>query len=371
MAWLINERENDEFQVGDDVSGADGCDVAVHAGIQVTEITLKSGRKIGPEHPAYIVAEVGSNWTNFHDCAQSITKAKLAGADAVKFQAFSHRALYGLPQLEVVGESHPAETEMQYALPVEWLPKLKEKADACGIDFMCTAFSPEILDAVDPHVEIHKVASAEITHVRLLERIAKSGKPVIVSTGASGEAEVLQAMYTLRECPVILMYCVASYPAHDINLKMIPFMKDRFRTPMVGYSDHSNDVGVVPFSACQRGAVVLEKHFTAVTADTPDQPHSLDPEQFKRMVTRIREGEPLWFGPSQEEHHMLTTHNRRLIATKPVAKGQPLVEGQNFGIYRSLKPEAHAFSPWLIERVNGRAANRDIAPGDGIGPGDV
>jgi sialic acid synthase SpsE len=330
-------------------------------------ITLPSGRQIGEGRPPFIIAEVGSNWLTLEDCLTSISQAKLCGADAVKFQAYNPQALYGAP---LDGSWTFAPIRLDGQLPLEWLPKLAEKAKAVGIEFMCSAFSPELVDAVDPYVNIHKVASAEMTHVRILEKLRQIGKPVILSAGASGVEDIRAALSTLGPIPVVLMYCVAAYPAREVNLGSIQLLKTQFDRP-VGYSDHSVDVGEVPFSAVERGACVLEKHVTFVNAITPDSPHSLGGDQFKRMVRRIRDGNYPRLGPTPEERPMILRHNRRLIATRDIPVGDTLQEGINFGIYRSLKDDTKALSPFMIDYASGRAAKNAIMAGDGIGPGDL
>lgn len=336
-------------------------------------ITLPSGRKIGEGQPPFIVAEVGSNWRTLDECLLSISHAKLCGADAVKFQLYNEQALYGgdnwhgfngLTQRD--GKRDTLSLEGQ--LPLEWLPKLKTKADAVGIEFMCSAFSPELVEAVDPFVNIHKVASAEMTHVRILEKLSKIGKPVILSTGASGEADIKAAIETLTPTPTVLLYCVAAYPAREVALGRIESMEARFGLP-IGFSDHTTDTLVIPRAAVSAGAVVLEKHVNFAQADGPDSAHSLSTDEFRRMVASIR-GDKRATGGSPQERGMILRHNRRLIATQDIQAGQTLLEGKNFGIYRSLKDDTHALGPFAIHLVLGKSAKRAIKAGDGIGPGD-
>lgn len=337
-------------------------------------------RQVGPGFAPFIIAEVGSNWRTLEDCLLSISMAKACGADAVKFQLFNPVALYGdIPPvwempIKVQGEGP--------YMPHDWLPKLKAKADACGIEFMCSAFSPELIDVVNPYVNIHKVASAEMTHVRILEAVRETKKPVILSTGASAEADIEQALKYLQGSPMVLMYCVAAYPAKRIELEKMLALK-KFGMP-VGYSDHSIDVQTIPCLAAILGACVIEKHVNFSGVDGPDAPHALSTDDFKQMVTMLKfthgqipnppacppcDHVPIVPGP--EEKAMVLRHNRRLIATRDVAPGATFREGENFGIYRSLKDDAHAFSPFMIDEVNGRSAKRAIKAGDGIGPGDI
>jgi sialic acid synthase SpsE len=357
-------------------------------------IKLPSGRRIGPGQPPFIIAEVGSNWRTLDDCKHSVVQAKQCGADAVKFQAFNHQALYGFDlydeathDVDLCGVTH-TERKLRpcpHALPLEWLPELAEKAMAVGIEFMCTAFSPELIDAVDPHVSIHKVASSDCTHKRMLERLAKIGKPVLLSTGAHGANDIGAALSILKDTPTVLLYCVAAYPAQEIFLHVMADMAKAYARP-VGYSDHSTDALIVPKAAIDLGACVLEKHVTFIDAKTPDSPHSLNADQFKRMVDTIRGNPARLTGPTLEEQDMVRRHNRRLIATRDIPAGDTLREHAwapyqpcqaedyypaNFGIYRSLKDESRAYHPFMIDEVNGKTAKRAIRAGDGIGPGDV
>lgn len=350
----------------------------------------------------YIIGECGSNWSTQDDCLKSIRLAKLAGADAVKFQAFTPQALYGLklrhcdpcPENDGKPAVHPNFSDELYALvmkpftrtkklpdgteytngsgyilPLDWLPAMKAKADEVGIDFLCSAFSPELIEAVDPFVSQHKVASAEACHVRMLETYRRIGKPVILSCGGKGEADIAQSLKVLGDTPVTLMYCVSAYPAQEIDLHVMLLMRDRFKVP-VGFSDHSTDVLAIPFQAAEYGATVIEKHVNFVEATGPDAPHSINFDQFKRMIDKIQGRHISEIGYTREERGMLLRHNRRLLASAAIEPGVPLVENVNFGIWRSLHEETRGLSPFAIDQVNGKRATRAIAAGEAIGPGD-
>jgi N-acetylneuraminate synthase len=351
------------------------------------KMVIQVGSKsIGEGCPPFIIAEVGSNWKTKEDCLNSIHLAKACGADAVKFQLFDEKALYGFDvdavrlkeyQQTVGGyqfntvDSHDLKPMREASMPVEWLPALKSKADAVGIEFMCTAFSPELYDVVDPFVNIHKVASAELSHIRILEKLRALGKPVILSTGASGQADITMALAALgKETPTVLMYCVAAYPAREVNLDNINLLKSTFNT-LTGYSDHTTDVFEIPQRAIKSGACVIEKHVNFVEADGPDAPHSLSTDEFRRMVSVVRGGIQASIGSIREEKGMVLRHNRRIIATRDLSVGDTLTEGTNFGIYRSLKDDTNAAHPFMINQMNGKAVKRAIKAGDGIAPGDV
>lgn len=323
----------------------------------------------------YLVAEVGSNWHTLEHAVASIGAAAAMGADCAKFQAFTHVSLYGWRKSlgEVVtGSGETWDGEMQYSLPLAWLPALREKADACGIDFACTAFSPELVAAVDPFVPWHKVASSDATWPQLLEAVAETGKPIVLSVGAKSRGDIAAALQTLggpAKERTVLMYCVSAYPARTIDLRAMANL--RVYGLRVGFSDHSTDIVGHPVEAAHRGAVVLEKHFTAFPdLDTPDRPHSLTMDEFKTMVDHIRFRAKPAIGPTPEERDMMLKYNRRLLATRDIAAGDSLVYGQNYGAYRSLKEDMRGMSPFLWRHLEGKGATKAIARGEAIGPGD-
>lgn len=319
----------------------------------------------------FIICEIGSNWRDLRDCIESIGIAKAVGADAVKFQLWSYEDLYGFGPPE--GEE---KTFIPGEMPIDWLALLKEKADACGIEFMCSVFEPNIVDYVDTFVSVHKVASSDLSYPQLLKAVAKTGKPVILSTGASSKGDVSKAVEFLSEAGardrLVLMYCAAAYPSRRHNLYLMQELREAFGLP-VGLSDHSQDVIYAPLSAARHfGAIAIEKHFTAFPdLDTPDRGHSLTSDEFKIMVDYIRgKRDGGGFNPTSEEKAMFLRHNRRLVATKDVAPGEVLKFGENYGAYRSLEDDAHGLSPFCWLSVEGHRAAKEIKRGKGIGPGD-
>ncbi len=333
------------------------------------------------ERKPFVIAEVGSNWGSLQDCLTSISLAKACGADAVKFQAYSYEALFGVERKlthepknwdvsdEVKAMSWKAHG-MVGELPLDWLPMLKEKADVVGIECMCSAFSVPLLDAVDEFVSIHKLASSEMTHVRMLQRLKEIGKPVILSTGAQTTADIQMALKVLFPTPVILLYCPAAYPAKWTDLDRIPKMALTFGVP-IGFSDHTLDVLSAPKQAIKAGAVVIEKHVNFVGAQSPDSPHSLDMDEFKVMVQAVRGRHAPLIGPTPEELPFILRHKRRIIATQDISVGQLLSEGENFGLFRSTIDDTRAASPWLIDQVGGKSAKIPIKAGQGIWLDDV
>lgn len=327
-----------------------------------------------------VIAEVGSNWKTKEDCLHAVNLASACGADAVKFQMFTFQELYGFDYRTAPWYLPDLGIGLPKPFDPAWLPDLKIKADAAGIEFMCTAFSPSGYEIVNQYVKTHKVASAEMSHVRILEKLQEFGKPVILSTGAHGSRDIDEALKVLNPDPhsvviqVTLMYCVAAYPAHEIDFRQMQELFDLFGSEWpyagIGYSDHSTDVLCIPKLAQDHAATVLEKHFNPMDyKDTPDAGHSLNCDQFKKMVKHLRGELPFAWG-SGEENEMVTTHNRRLLATKGIEPGDLLEEGRNFGIFRSLCKDTNGLSPFAIGSVNGRASRSQKRPGEAIGLGD-
>lgn len=313
----------------------------------------------------FIIAEIGSNHKSLHDCSHAIAMAKTHGANAVKFQLFDKEALYGFdpcPEQSLPGSIEPA-----------WLPTLKAKADACGVEFMCTAFSPKFVDMVDPYVEVHKIASSDLCSPQLLKHVRSKGKPIILSTGASSKADVALAVQTIGTQDLVLMYCVSAYPAYQHNLFLMKTLKDLFNVP-VGFSDHSRDVVYAPLSAVNHfGATVIEKHVNfSPHTDTPDAAHALSPFEFKLMTEYLREHrDHNNFNPMPEEKEMFLKHNRRLIAIADIRKGDAFRFGKNYGAYRSRINDDQGMVGFAWEEFEGKSASREIYRGQGIKLGDI
>jgi sialic acid synthase SpsE len=195
------------------------------------------------------------------------------------------------------------------------------------------------------------------------------GKPVFLSTGAATETEIKMAVSQLVSVPVVIMYCISSYPAKTVDLTVLDKLK--LFSPFVGFSDHTTDAVYLPYAAYKfHGACVIEKHFNACKELTPDSPHSLSPTEFRLMVDRIRGKSEGRIGPSPEEQDMILRGKRRLVATEDIKRGDLFRRGQNFGPFRSLALDTKGMNPWNASMLHGKAASRDIQRGEGIGLSD-
>ena len=273
--------------------------------------TLKIGeRTIGEDHPAYIIAEVGLNHQGDVDTAKKlIGLAKEAGADCVKFQKRSLKSIYKNDALKKPYEqehgieyvlSHIKKTELSNSQ----MKTLFRYSGEIGIDFMCTPWDEESLKFLSRlGVKAYKVASADMFNTRLIKKISEQNKPVIISTGMSFVSEIEELVKFLNsiKAEFILLHCNSTYPApyHDINLRFLPAMREKFNC-LVGYSGHDRGISV-SLAAVSMGASVIEKHITLDRSmPGPDHKASLVPEEFKELVTEIRNlesalGQPIRF----------------------------------------------------------------------------
>jgi N-acetylneuraminate synthase len=344
----------------------------------------------GPDKPAFIVGEAGSNWRagelggDEERAHKLIDAAAEAGCDAVKFQVFRAETIYapGAGQSDYLAEAGIQEDALELLrgleMPYEMLAELAAHARERGLEFMASPFSVADARAVDPHVTVHKVASSELNHFRLLECLTATGKPLLMSTGAGTYADIQRAVDFVRaaaDVPVALLQCTAAYPAppEAVNLLAIPKLADTFGA-VAGLSDHSADPVAAPAAAVALGAKVVEKHFTLDSGlPGPDHSFAIEPHELAAMVRAIRLVETMRGSGEKEiqaaEEELFRYSQRAIQATRDIAAGDVLREGENVDILRPGK-NPKGLNPFRINPVNGRRATRDIPAGDGIQEGD-
>jgi N-acetylneuraminate synthase len=332
------------------------------------------GRRIGPGQPAYVVAEMSANHGQDFDQAVAIIKAAhAAGADAVKLQTYTADTLtldcdaspfqiHGGPW----GGRRLYELYQEAYTPWEWQPKLKRVADDLGMALFSTPFDESAVQFLEAmQVPAYKVASFELVDTGLLRRVARTGEPVILSTGMATLAEIDEAVVTLRDAgaaQVALLKCTSAYPAppEEMNLATIPHLATAFGVP-AGLSDHTLDVAV-PVAAVTLGACLIEKHFT-LSRDLPgpDSAFSLEPHEFAAMVRAVRAAEAaigaVHYGVGEREAKN-RQFRRSLFVVRDVAAGEPFTREN----VRSIRP-GDGLHPRHLEEIVGRRANRDVPRG--------
>ncbi len=337
---------------------------------------LVSNRKIGFGHPVFIVAEVSANHNQSIERAKSIIRAAAeAGADAVKLQTYTADTMTiacDRDEFQITGGLWDGRTlhdlYRQAYTPWEWQPELKKLADEAGIILFSTPFDPTSVDFLEKmEVAVHKIASFELLDMPLIkkEKVAATGKPVIMSTGMASLAEIDEAVRTVRENgteDLILLKCTSSYPAvpEEINLRTIPHLAEAFGCP-VGLSDHTMG-SAVAVAAVALGARVIEKHFTLSRADGgPDGSFSMEPAEFKQMVRDIRIAEKALGRVNYdltEQEQSSVVFRRSLFVVEDVRAGEPFTEKN----VRSIRP-GHGLHTRFYDDVLRRKALRDIKKG--------
>ncbi len=339
----------------------------------------------------YVIAEAGSNWrmgTPKRDLAMAkalIDVAVEAEADAVKFQTYKPESVYvaNAGQSGYLSDAGIKEDIRDIfadlSMPYEMLPELAEYCKCKGIDFMSTPFSPADFAAIDPFVSIHKIASYEISHIHLIRLAARSGKPLVLSTGASNEEDIAWAVDAFHDeggKELCLLQCTAKYPAppSSLNIKTIPWLQQRYGVA-AGLSDHSRSPVVAPIMAVALGASVIEKHYTLDNRlPGPDHSFALTPSELACLVQDVRIAEEaLGDGMKQvlpAEKELAAYARRGLQATCVIQAGEVLKEGRNYDVLRPGQQQLGAH-PKFISNIEGRKAARSIALGDGITLDDI
>jgi len=239
----------------------------------------------------FLIAEIGINHNGSMTLAKEmILAAKESGADAVKFQFFQKNKLIN-PYIKK--GSAVAKTLSKYTLTKDQVASLKEYSTKNQISFLATPFDIEAVKFLKSLKQsFYKIASGDINNFMLLEAVAKTQKPIILSTGASNLSEIKEALTFIKKwnAKIILLHCVSLYPtpADKINLWSIPFLQNTFQTP-IGLSDHTKGIKVMLYAALL-GASVIEKHFTLdKKLKGPDQKISATPSDLKKYIKNFKQ----------------------------------------------------------------------------------
>ena len=333
------------------------------------------GRRIGAGEPVYCIAEVSANHKQDFETAVCIVQAaKEAGADAVKLQTYTPDTITIQSDQKYfqVGGGTLWDGRSLYDLyqeaftPWEWQPKLKKLADDLGMHCFSSAFDHTAVDFLETmSVPAHKVASFELVDLALIQKMAATGKPLIMSTGMATIAEIEEAVTVARSAgakQIALLKCTSAYPApaEEMNLLTIPELARRFDVP-VGLSDHTMGVAV-PVAAVSVGACIIEKHLTlSRAAGGPDSAFSLEPAEFKAMVDAVRAAEhalgSIHFGVSEREASS-RVFRRSLFVVRDVKTGEKFT-AENV---RSIRP-GHGLHTRHLTEVLGKTAAVDIVRG--------
>ena len=315
----------------------------------------------------YVIAEIGLNHDgSIEKAIKMVNQAKESGADAVKFQTF--KTEYLLNPITFNGNKRDYNSIYDKLKEVEideyFHKRIKEETKKLGIDFISSVFDPESLETVEKYCDIIKVASSEITNLDLLEKIGKTSKKVILSTGMATMGEIEKAIFTLLKggsSNISLLHCVSLYPLDPelANLRVIKTLYKAFKLP-VGFSDHSLG-DTLAIAAVALGAVIIEKHVTLKRENRLfDHPHSMEFDELKKMIDKIREIESaLGDGVkkiSAKEMEIKKSSLRSIFAKRDIKAGETLNDTNIKGVRPLIGiPVEMKFM------LNGAKVNKDIS----------
>ncbi len=351
-------------------------------------------RLVGPKHPTYVIAEIGSNFDGSLARAKKLAKrCKDAGADAYKIQNFLAPKIVsdeGFKNLKIGYQAKWKESVVDVyrkaEFPRVWVRELARYCRKIGIDFFSSPYDTGAVDLLESvGVVAHKLGSGELDNLEFIRYVAKTGKPVILSVGTATMPEIEAAVKEVRKVgnrELILLQCVTNYPSAiaESNLKAMVTLREKFKT-VVGYSDHtigktggSDDPlnGItVPLGTVALGGCVIEKHITDDrTRKGPDHPFALTIGELTLMVKGVRAMEAaLGDGkkrimPSERETSIIM--RRGMFATRDITQGKRFTRG----MITLLRP-AVGLRPPLLKKVIGKKAKRTIKAGQPIKAKDV
>lgn len=339
-------------------------------------MVFKIGNKeIGEDSPAFIIAELSANHMNDFDIAvKTIEAIAESGADAVKFQTFTPDTItlncdneyFHIKQGTVWDGQLLYDLYEDAYMPWDWQPKLKKIAEDLGLIVFSSPFDKTSVDFLeDMDVPAYKIASFEITDIPLIKYVASKNKPIIISTGIAEKEDIELAIETcLKEGndKIAILKCTSSYPApyEEINLKTINDMEKKFNTT-VGLSDHTLG-DEIAIAAVTLGAKIIEKHFILdKKLGGPDCEFSMEPQEFKKMVTAIRNTEKALGTVSynlSDKTRKNREFSRSLFVVKNIKKGELITEEN----VRSVRP-GFGLHPKYLEEVLGKKAKKDLEKG--------
>ncbi len=340
---------------------------------------MKIGNKtISQDQPPLIVAELSGNHGGDAKRAVTIVKKCIeAGVDAIKLQTYTADTITldsDNPDFLIKSDTSLWKNRRMYDLykeastPWEWHKEIFDIATDAGLIAFSSAFDETSVDFLESlNVPCYKVASFEITHIPLLEKIKSTGKPVVLSTGMASEEDIKNALSVFNDkSKVMLLKCTSNYPAkpEEMNLSTIADMKRKFGVE-IGLSDHT--IGIqIALASIALGAVMIEKHVTLEKGDQfVDSQFSLTPSEFGDLVS---ESKNIWkslgkpnYGPCSSGEKDNLKFRRSVYVVKDIKSGETLTTNN----VRVIRP-SHGLAPSEYKSVLGKKVNRDLKAGTAL-----
>jgi N-acetylneuraminate synthase len=338
-------------------------------------------RTIGLDHPTYFIADISANHDGSLERAKLLIRlAKEAGADAAKFQNFrapqivsdfGFRAMNDQLSHQATWKKSVFEVYADASIPFEWTPLLKEECDLVGIDYFSSPYDFDAVDLLEPYVPAYKIGSGDITWPEMLIHMARKGKPMILSSGASDIGDVQRAVHAILPInpQLALLQCNTNYTARPenfdhIHLRVLETYKVMFPGMALGLSDHTGGHATV-LGAVALGARIIEKHFTDDTTRVgPDHPFSMTPRTWREMVERTRELERALGSTDKcvggNEQDTVIVQRRCLRAARDLQPGDVLTR-ESIDVLRPATPGA--ILPYEIDQVIGKRVQVSLVCG--------
>ena len=329
-------------------------------------------RPIGPGHPPYIIAEMSANHNGSLQTAfRIIDEAKKAGADAVKIQSYTADTI-----------TLPCESEdfmirgglwdgqslyrlyQKAHMPWEWHQPLFDYARAAGITLFSSPFDESAVELLESlGAPAYKIASFEAVDLPLIRRAARTGKPLIISTGMADAEEIAEAVDAARSAgcrELALLHCVSGYPAPaaDYNLRTLPDMAQRFRLP-AGLSDHTLD-NTTAVAAVALGACIIEKHFTLDrNGGGPDDSFSLEPDG---LAALCRDSRTAWQALGAVDYGLKSSEQGNIKFRRSLYFVRDMQAGETIdaGAIRSVRP-GYGLAPKHFDALLGKTLKRAVS----------
>ncbi|WLE95580.1 MAG: N-acetylneuraminate synthase family protein [Candidatus Electrothrix communis] len=318
---------------------------------------------------SYIIAEIGGNFITFDQAQRLIDAAVYCGVDAVKLQTYKADTIssqLAIFEMENTGVTSQYDLFKKYEIGVELHQKVFDYADFKGLDCFSTPSHENDVDLLDQlGVVAHKIGSDDAVNLPFLRYVARTGKPILLSTGMCTLEEVRESVSTILaegNDKLILLHAVTSYPTHaeNVNLRAMHTLMENFPGIDVGYSDHTqSSVGCL--GAVAMGARVIEKHFTCdKNADGPDHVLSADPAEMKWLVDAVRQLEIMLGNgvkrPADSERTTRKNNRKSIVLTMPIAAGERLTAE-----HIAIKRPGTGIAPKFYDQLIGRRVFCDIA----------
>jgi len=317
----------------------------------------------------YIIAEIGGNFTTLEEAIRLIDEAAACGVDAVKLQTYRAQTVASsaaIFDMENTGVTSQVELFRKYEIGQDLHHKVFAYAQSKGLDWFSTPSHPEDVDLLEAcGVGAHKIGSDDAVNLPFLRYVARTGKPVMLSTGMCTLEEVRESVDAILgegNDKLILLHAVTSYPTHpeNVNLRAMQTLAQAFPRLDVGYSDHTVSP-VACLAAVAMGARIIERHFTYdKNADGPDHRLSADPAEMRWLVQAIRSFEIMQGNgikrPADSERVTRLNNRKSIVAARPIAAGQPLCRDD-----LAVKRPGTGIGPKHFEQLLGRRLRQDAA----------